>query len=168
MSHRALFFDFIQTPFGKFQVAATRQGLSRICFPHRRSALAKSKKIPSRVQKVLRVGKQFLRDFFSGKVNRPKRIPIDLNSVSAFDQCVLKRLGRIPLGKTMSYHDLAKLCRMPRAARAVGNALHRNPIPILIPCHRVIRKDETLGGYGGGIQWKRLLLRLEQGSENPR
>ena len=168
VSDQAVFFDFIQTPFGKFQVAATKQGLTRIRFPHRRLTRADSKEIPPRVQKVLRASKRFLRYFFSrsGKVKQHERIPIDWNSVSAFDQRVLKVLRRIRPGETISYDGLARLCRAPRAARAVGNALHRNPIPVLIPCHRVVRKDHTLGGYGGGIRWKKLLLRLEQGSED--
>lgn len=167
MSDRAVFFDFIQTPYGEFQVAATERGVTGIYFPGR-SAQVNSKKIPPRVRNLLNRGKKFLRDFFSGNVRPPEKIRVDWSFVSVWDQRVLKTLGRLPPGKTMSYQGLAKLCLRPRAARAVGNALHRNPIPILLPCHRVIRKDETLGGYGGGIRWKRLLLRLEQGSEPPR
>ncbi len=76
-------------------------------------------------------------------------IPIDLGDRPSFDQRVLGEVRRVGWGKTASYGDIAKRVGMPRAARAVGGALGRNPISLLIPCHRIIAGDGTLGGYGG-------------------
>jgi len=69
--------------------------------------------------------------------------------------------ARVPYGTTASYADLARAVRSPRAARAVGQALGANPLPILIPCHRILASDGSLGGYGGGLAMKRGLLALE-------
>ena len=92
---------------------------------------------------------------------------MDWTSFKPFDQRVLKTLlKQTKAGQTVSYSELAERCGKPRAQRAVGNALNRNPIPILIPCHRVVRKDQSLGGYGGGLQWKRILLNLEKSFES--
>jgi methylated-DNA-[protein]-cysteine S-methyltransferase len=79
---------------------------------------------------------------------------------------VLGATSRIPFGTTSTYGEIAGRIGHPRAARAVGNALGSNPIPIVIPCHRVLRAGGALGGYGGGIERKRLLLALERAS-NP-
>ena len=76
---------------------------------------------------------------------------------------MLKTLMKVPQHRTViSYSELARRSGAPRAARAVGSALNRNPIPILIPCHRVVRKDRVLGGYGAGIRWKKMLLNLDK------
>lgn len=80
---------------------------------------------------------------------------------TAFQRRVWAELARIPWGETRTYGQLARAMGAPKAARAVGQANHRNPIPIFIPCHRVIGADGTLTGYAGGLHFKRMLLQLE-------
>jgi methylated-DNA-[protein]-cysteine S-methyltransferase len=84
-----------------------------------------------------------------------------LGACGAFQQRVLRLEFQIPRGKVSTYGALAGRLGHPRAARAVGTALARNPFPIIIPCHRAIRADRTLGGYGGGLKMKRALLEME-------
>ncbi len=79
-----------------------------------------------------------------------------------FERAVLAEVARIPRGETRSYGDIAELAGHPRAARAVGNVMHNNPFPIVIPCHRVIKFDGSLGGYGGAEDTKAWLLRFEK------
>lgn len=86
----------------------------------------------------------------------------DVNHLSPFTRSVLRLAAAIPYGETRSYSALARDLGRPRAARAVGNALARNPVPILIPCHRVVRRDGTIGPYIWGSAWKKKLLALEK------
>jgi O-6-methylguanine DNA methyltransferase len=88
--------------------------------------------------------------------------PLDLSAGTAFQQRVWNQLVKIPRGETRSYGELAQAVRNPRAARAVGSACGANPIPVLIPCHRVLAKGKHLGGYSGGLEWKRKLLWREE------
>ena len=161
MVDRSVFFDLAKTRFGTFQVAATERGVASIHFPNRHELFSERQKIPQRTRKILTSAKHFLRDFTSGKMDRHDLVPIDWRFFSDFDRRVLNALRKISPGRTISYSALANRAHVPRAARAVGNALNRNPIPILIPCHRMVRKDQTLGGYAGGMRWKRTLLKLE-------
>lgn len=86
---------------------------------------------------------------------------LDLESYTPFDRKVWAATSRIPYGQTRPYSWVAKEVGSPRAYRAVGAALAKNPIPIVIPCHRVLRKDGSLGGYGGGLDMKQRLLEME-------
>jgi len=86
---------------------------------------------------------------------------LDLEGYTPFERRVWAATSRIPYGQTRPYSWVAKEVGSPRAYRAVGAALAKNPIPIIIPCHRVLRKDGTLGGYGGGLDMKRRLLEME-------
>ena len=88
-------------------------------------------------------------------------LPVDLTRVGDFQRAVLNAASGLGFGETATYADIAGRIGRPKAARAVGNALGRNPIPIIVPCHRVIRTDLTLGGYTGGLRYKRALLRIE-------
>ena len=87
---------------------------------------------------------------------------LDLQNCTEFQEKVLLTTQAIPVGKVCSYGTLAAHIGTPKASRAVGTALARNPFPILIPCHRVIQSDRTLGGFGGGLKMKRVLLEIEQ------
>ncbi len=91
-------------------------------------------------------------------------IPLDMSCGTAFQQEVWTGLQHIPYGKTVSYRELADSIGHPRAARAVGNANHHNPLSIIVPCHRVITSAGKLGGYGGGFWRKQALLNLESHS----
>ncbi|MEO0225466.1 MAG: methylated-DNA--[protein]-cysteine S-methyltransferase [candidate division WOR-3 bacterium] len=86
---------------------------------------------------------------------------LDLKRFTNFERKVLIAVRKIPYGQTISYSAIARSISVPEGARAVGQVVAKNPWPIIIPCHRVIRADGLLGGFGGGIKWKRRLLRLE-------
>jgi methylated-DNA-[protein]-cysteine S-methyltransferase len=101
-----------------------------------------------------------LNAYFSRRL-RSFAVPCDLRGLPPFTRAVLKTTAKIPYGEVRSYGWVAERLGRPGAARAVGNALARNPIPIIIPCHRVIRSDRSLGGYALGLNWKRALLGLE-------
>jgi methylated-DNA-[protein]-cysteine S-methyltransferase len=88
-------------------------------------------------------------------------IPLDWEAVSDFCRRVLEEVRLIPWGEVRTYSWLALMVGQPRGARAVGQALARNPFPIVVPCHRMVGRDGSLRGYGGGIEWKERLLRLE-------
>ncbi len=88
-------------------------------------------------------------------------LPVDLSAARPFQRAVLTAIAKIPFGETRSYGWVARAIGKPGAARAVGQALHTNPIPIIIPCHRIVASDGSLGGYGGGLPMKIKLLRLE-------
>ncbi len=90
-------------------------------------------------------------------------VPLDLGSGTHFERRVWEVTRRVAYGDVTSYGDIAERAGSPRAARAVGNALGQNPIPILIPCHRVILGSSGMGGFSGGLTWKRFLLQLERG-----
>jgi len=88
-------------------------------------------------------------------------MPIDRQLIHGFDRLVLDATEKIPYGAVSTYQQVAERAGNPRASRAAGNALGSNPIPIVIPCHRVVRTGHGLGGYGGGLDKKQLLLDLE-------
>lgn len=101
-----------------------------------------------------------LREYFEGK-RRQLDLPLDLRGVTPFRAEVLRELAKVPYGETTTYTELARAVGNPKAVRAVGSACATNPLPILIPCHRVLRADGALGGYRGGVDAKRYLLQLE-------
>lgn len=88
-------------------------------------------------------------------------VRVDLSDVSGFSRKVLRETARIPVGKVLTYTEVAARAGNPRASRAAGNALHHNPVAIVVPCHRVLRSDGSLGGYGGGLPVKEWLLEHE-------
>ena len=88
--------------------------------------------------------------------------PLDSSSGTKFQQCVWAALRKIKLGRTQSYGEIAVAIGNPKAVRAVGGACGANPIPLLVPCHRVLAANQKIGGFSGGREWKRKLLALEQ------
>ncbi|MCC6732275.1 MAG: methylated-DNA--[protein]-cysteine S-methyltransferase [Candidatus Omnitrophica bacterium] len=101
-----------------------------------------------------------LERYFSGR-KTAFQVPLILDGVPPYLKKVLIECAQIPYGETRSYGELAALTGNPRGARAVGQAMARNPIPVVIPCHRVLPTGKGLGGFGGGLDWKRYLLKLE-------
>jgi methylated-DNA-[protein]-cysteine S-methyltransferase len=101
-----------------------------------------------------------LDDYFEGR-RREFDLPIDWALTAGFTRKVLQATARIPFGAVSSYREVATEAGSPRAVRAAGNALGHNPIPIVVPCHRVLRTGGNLGGYTGGLEKKETLLRLE-------
>lgn len=104
---------------------------------------------------------QQLDEYFSGQ-RTTFDLNIDLSATTDFRRVVLEYLATIPYGETRTYTQVAEAVGRARAVRAVGSACATNPVPIVIPCHRVLRSDGSLGGYAGGLDMKRTLLELEQ------
>jgi methylated-DNA-[protein]-cysteine S-methyltransferase len=161
-----LFYTTFQSPVGEILVTRTEKGLNFITFPKNRwhrflSALRRDENVNLKKdeRKFLSL-KKVLKSYFSGKKIRFKE-PLDLTGGTAFQKRVWKTMLKIPSGQTRSYGWLARQVGGQSKARAVGTACGANPIPIIIPCHRVIREDGGLGGYGGGLAMKRKLLRIE-------
>ena len=103
----------------------------------------------------------WLNAYFSGEI-LPINFSLDMSGISSFQKDVLYCICKIPPGETKSYRWVAKNVGRPRAVRGVGTALHKNPFPVVIPCHRVVHTDGRLGGFSAGTGWKRYLISLEQ------
>jgi len=156
----------IDTPVGSLLLAATEQGLVRVAYPSQghQQALAKlaelvSPRILLAPRRLEEVALQ-LDEYFAGHRDRFD-LPLDWRLSHGFRRQVLGYLPRIGYGQTASYAAVAAAAGNPRAVRAVGTACATNPLPIVVPCHRVVRSDGTMGGYAGGPQAKRALLTLE-------
>jgi methylated-DNA-[protein]-cysteine S-methyltransferase len=155
------------SPLGELFVATTRRGLLEIGYDEaqvdlylERIAERVSPRIveaPGRLDEVRRQ----LDEYFAGK-RREFQLPLDWSLTrQGFGRRVLDGTARIPYGEARTYRDMAIEAGSPKAVRAAGNALHHNPIPIVVPCHRVVRTGGGVGGYGGGVKRKHHLLRLE-------
>ncbi|MEW6087587.1 MAG: methylated-DNA--[protein]-cysteine S-methyltransferase [bacterium] len=105
--------------------------------------------------------KNDLLKYFSGRKIDFKRYKINIDGLTDFERNVLENTRLIPYGNTKSYSQIASEAGNPRAGRAAGNALNKNPVPIIIPCHRVIKKTGKPGGFSAGEKWKKILLLLE-------
>jgi len=157
----------IDTPVGTLLLAATRTGLVRVAFEregfeHVLQALAD--KIGPRVlnaPKRLDPVAHELEEYFAGS-RREFDVPLDHTLSTGFRQRVQRYLPRIGYGDTLTYKEVAALVGNPGAVRAVGTACATNPLPIVVPCHRVLRSDGGLGGYLGGLDAKNTLLTLEK------
>jgi methylated-DNA-[protein]-cysteine S-methyltransferase len=103
----------------------------------------------------------YFEDYFDGKKPIFKGI-LDLTQATDFQRIVWQTAMLIPYGETRSYTWIAHNMGRPLSCRAVGNALGKNPLPLIVPCHRVIKADDSLGGFGGGLDMKRFLLKLER------
>jgi methylated-DNA-[protein]-cysteine S-methyltransferase len=157
----------VDTPTGRLLVAATREGLVRVGFPeepldHVLQDLADS--ISPRVLEdpgALDRVRRELDEYFAGR-RRTFASPLDWRLAPAgFGRKVLEQTARIPYGAVSTYGEVARRAGSVRAARAAGNALHDNPIPIVVPCHRVVPSSGGIGKYGGSEWRKEYLLRLE-------
>ena len=156
--------DVFNSPVGRITVVTTENGIARVTLrATKTTASARRRRGPASTKErmhIRRVRDQLER-YFAGEAVRFD-VPLDLSAGTAFQRAVWRACACIPYGETRSYGELAHLAGRPGAARAVGGAMHANPLPILVPCHRVIRSDGSLGGFGLGISLKKKLLRLEQ------
>jgi methylated-DNA-[protein]-cysteine S-methyltransferase len=157
----------VDTPVGPLLLAATEQGLVRVAYPNQGhdavlQALADrvSPRVlhaPGRLDPVARQ----LDDYFAGRRQRFD-VPLDWRLSTGFRSTVLHHLAiDVDYGHTASYAALAALAGNPKAVRAVGTACATNPLPVVVPCHRVVRSDGAIGNYAGGVEAKRTLLELE-------
>jgi len=159
----------VDSPLGPLLVAATEQGLVRLAY-QREGHDAVLQTLADRVSpRVLHAPRRLddaarqLDDYFAGQ-RRDFVLPLDLRLARGFRRQVLQHLVTIDYGQTQSYAAVAAVTGHPRAVRAVGSACATNPIPVVVPCHRVLRSDGSLGGYAGGLAAKHALLRLESGA----
>ena len=149
----------LDTPIGTLTLAATDAGLFAVAFPHNRYPLPQREHWQPGKHRWLDAAAAQLDDYFAGR-RRSFDLPL-VQHGTQFQQRVWKALRTIPFGGTWSYSDLARAIGQPTAMRAVGAANGRNPIPIIVPCHRVIGRDGSLTGFAGGMDTKMALLRLE-------
>lgn len=158
-------YGMVDSPVGRLTLAATDAGLVRIGFSDESErvldelALRISPRVlrsPRRIDPARRE----LEQYFDGKLHE-FTAPLDWRLVGPFGRRVLGRTAGIPYGSLATYNEIAREIGAPGAARAVGNALGANPIPVIVPCHRVVRTGGALGGYGGGLPRKAWLLQLE-------
>jgi methylated-DNA-[protein]-cysteine S-methyltransferase len=156
----------IDTPVGELLLAATDQGLVRVAFPvqghdavlERLAATVSPRilRVPGRLDEASRQ----LDEYFAGR-RTVFELPLDLRLANGFRRAVLAHLPRIAYGHTESYAQVASAAGSPKAVRAVGTACAMNPVPVVVPCHRVVRSDGSFGGYAGGAAAKEILLRME-------
>lgn len=149
----------VPTPHGDFFCFYTQIGLTRLYFPGQRGDC---RALRSSAVTCPFDPKKFRRDL--NAYLRGKKIafscPLDIAG-TPFQKIVWKTISRIPYGNTWSYREIAETAGLAGAFRAIGNACGKNPVPLLIPCHRVVRSDGSPGGFSGGVSWKRALIRIE-------
>jgi methylated-DNA-[protein]-cysteine S-methyltransferase len=156
----------ISTHEGKFIARYSLKGLAALEFPSKRAgeSISSSTGLPMTVRRWHRIATIALKRALAGRAPRVLP-PLDLSAGTAFQQRVWNSLLKISRGQTRSYGEIAQSLRQPRASRAVGGACGANPIPIFVPCHRVRGANQKLGGYSGGLDWKRTLLWREDSRE---
>lgn len=156
----------LDTPVGTLLLAATPTGLARVAYAREDHAAVladlASRISPRLLQEPSRLdgAARQLDEYFSGR-RREFDLPLDLSLVGGFRREVLEQLRQISYGSTASYTALAARSGRPRAVRAAASACARNPLPVVVPCHRIVRSDHSLGGYIGGLDVKQRLLALE-------
>ena len=158
-------YDLVDSPIGTLLVAATERGLARISYDADPEAeldrLARVYGVRVlRSSAPIEPARRELGEYFEGQ-RRTFDLPLDLAQLADFNRRVLRELARVPYGEVVTYGELAARAARPRAARAVGTVMNRNPLPIVLPCHRVIGANGKLVGYAGGLERKESLLRHE-------
>lgn len=156
----------LETPVGRLLLAATQAGLVRVGYEREGLATVLDRLAAEISPRILRTPRRLdeaarqLEEYFSGRRTRFD-LPVDLRLAGGFRRSVLDYLPAISYGQTASYQSVAAAVHNPKAVRAVGTACATNPLPLIIPCHRVIRSDGSLGAYLGGHEIKRQLLAME-------
>jgi methylated-DNA-[protein]-cysteine S-methyltransferase len=162
-------YDLIPWTFGEVglvrHAGEERCGICRIMLPHAGRPMTQRirEEFPGAVHRVRKQDETCtqVRNFLSGKAVDFTLENLDFGIVKGFARRVLQTCGKIPRGRVMTYGELATSLGVPGGARAVGNVMAGTPFPLVIPCHRVIRSDGSLGGFGGGPSMKRALLEME-------
>lgn len=151
-------------PFGRVFVAKTSEGVCRVSFrkddAELLADLERRELLPEMAPAKLDAERRQFDEYFEGK-RREFDLPVDLRVGTSFQRKVLESIRKIPFGGVACYKDVAEDIGRPGAQRAVGNALGRNPVAIVVPCHRVIASGGKLGGYTGGLDIKKTLMRIE-------
>lgn len=164
LRERRAYYGWIEAPIGRLHLAKTEHGLCRVSFRRNEAAFERELEsrglLPDYAPARLSREAQELEDYFAGR-RTEFDFPLDLRLTTAFQKRVLGATRRVRFGRVASYSDIARRIGKPEARRAVGSALGRNPLPIVIPCHRVVSADGSLGGYTGGTDVKRKLMEVE-------
>ena len=166
VNNNQIYYTSMMSPLGEIFIAKSETGLCRISFGNIDAAgfiediETRFKKVAKRDPKMLDYITEEMQRYFQQK-QYVFNFRLDLGFSTHFQKKVLLKAKEIPMGQVISYSDLAKQIGLPKGYRAVGQALGRNPIPVVIPCHRVIASDGSLGGFTGGMQYKIRLLKLE-------
>jgi O-6-methylguanine DNA methyltransferase len=157
---------FVELPIftreGKFIAHYSEKGLAEIDWPKVGRAsprAAKQNDVPAKIKNWHRMTETALKKILAGK--KSKLPPLDWTGKTEFQKSVWRQMLKIPIGKTKSYGEIAAAIGKPKAVRAVGGACGANPVPVLVPCHRVLAANKKLGGFSGGLDWKRSLLKRE-------
>jgi O-6-methylguanine DNA methyltransferase len=157
--------NFIELPIstrdGIFLAHYSEKGLAELNFPVGRAfpRAVKLNGIPAKIKKWYRTTEAALKKILAGK--KSKLPPLDWTGKTDFQKSVWRQMLKISTGKTKSYGEIAAAIGKPKAVRAVGGACGANPVPVLVPCHRVLAANKKLGGFSGGLDWKRSLLKRE-------
>jgi len=155
---------WVEAPFGPVFVAKTGKGVCRVSFRRSEdellSDLERRSLLPGMAPEKLDRERRELDEYFHGK-RRRFDLPVDLRWGTEFQRSVLDAARRIPFGEYWCYADVARRVGRPKAQRAVGSALGKNPVAIVIPCHRVMASGGGIGGYTGGLDIKRTLMEIE-------
>jgi methylated-DNA-[protein]-cysteine S-methyltransferase len=157
----------LDSPVGPLLVATTPRGLVRIAYVDHADQDAVLEHLATHVSpRIMAAARRLdeprreLEEYFAG-ARRSFDLPVDWRLTRGFARRVLQATARIPFGATATYKQMAAQAGSPRASRAAGNALGSNPIPIVVPCHRILHSGGGLGGYTGGLEKKRVLLEVE-------
>jgi methylated-DNA-[protein]-cysteine S-methyltransferase len=161
-----LFYSLTSSPVGPLFLAASTKGLVQLAFEDRVQKLNPDAILLRESKPAIAPYIEELDQYFAGE-RREFSIPLDLRGTE-FQLACWHALLEIPYGETRSYRDIAQVIGHPQAYRAVGMSNNRNPVAIIVPCHRVIASSGSLCGYGGGLGTKRMLLDLEQAQVTPR
>ena len=151
----SLFHDTLDTSLGILTLEASERGLRSVRFPNRPQPI----KGRMTSNSVIKLAKRELKAYFARQL-KSFSVPLDWHG-TAFQESVWQALTAIPYGETVSYTDIARAIGRPQSARPTGGAVGRNPIPIIVPCHRILGSDHTLTGFTGGLNIKVALLELE-------
>ncbi len=155
----------ISTRDGKFIAHYSEKGLAEIDWPKKvGSALRADRRtprrgVPTKIKNWHRTTETAFKKILAGK--KSKLPPLDWNGKTKFQKSVWRQMLKISPGKTKSYGEVAAAIKNPKAVRAVGSACGANPIPVLVPCHRILAANKKIGGFSGGLDWKRKLLKRE-------
>jgi methylated-DNA-[protein]-cysteine S-methyltransferase len=162
-------YTIFQTRWGYFGLSGSEKGVSRTCLPvtsHRQAkkALLGSPQTPIFDPKAFSALQERITAYFEGAYDDFGDVKVDLGQMTEFSRAILTACRKIKYAQTTSYSQLAKLANHPKATRAVGTALSRNPVPLITPCHRIITSTGKIGGFTapGGIKQKEKMLLLEQ------
>lgn len=162
-------YTIFRTRWGWFGLCGNGQGLLRTCLPAKskgkiRHTLLSGLDAPYELPSCFKPVRDDIIAYFEGDYVDFSKISVRLNDLTEFQQKVLTVLRNVRYGQTITYADLAKMTGKPTAARAVGGVMSKNPLPLIIPCHRVIRSDGSPGGFSaqGGIQTKKRMLQIEK------